>query len=106
MPRAICSSVLAAIARGLDSASSLDFWLADELIKFGSFAFFVCNRSEYLEMDECSVKELESGEIRAICTAEGKEYIYRVGYKLCVTRKSNPRCGALYMLSKLLSSRS
>lgn len=28
--------------------------------------------------EECSVEELESGEMKAICTSEGKEYIYRV----------------------------
>lgn len=35
-------------------------------------------RSESLVPEECSVEELESGEMRAICTSEGKEYIYRV----------------------------
>lgn len=40
----------------------------------------LCFRSESLVPEECSVEELESGEMRAICTSEGKEYIYRVRY--------------------------
>ena len=35
-------------------------------------------RSESLVPEECSVEELESGDMRAICTSEGTEYIYRV----------------------------
>lgn len=37
-----------------------------------------CRRSESLVPDECTLEELESGEMRAICTSEGKEYIYKV----------------------------
>lgn len=36
------------------------------------------HRSESLIPEECSVEELESGEMKAICTPEGKEYVYRV----------------------------
>lgn len=41
-------------------------------------------RSESLEPEECSVEELESGEMKAICTSEGKEYLYRVSATLQV----------------------
>lgn len=41
-----------------------------------------CFRSESLIPEECSVEELESGEMKAICTSEGKEYIYRVSSAL------------------------
>lgn len=37
-------------------------------------------RSESLIPEECSVEELESGEMKAICTSEGQEYIYRVSF--------------------------
>lgn len=35
-------------------------------------------RSESLVPEECSLEELESGEIRAICSSDGEEYIYKV----------------------------
>lgn len=36
------------------------------------------SRSESLIPEECSVEELESGEMKAICTSEGQEYLYKV----------------------------
>lgn len=45
------------------------------------------------------MEELESGEMMAICTSEGKEYIYRVGPtnmpSLVLYFSKGQRCGAL-----------
>lgn len=46
------------------------------------------SRSESLIPEECSVEELESGEMKAICTSEGKEYIYRVSSALLFSSES------------------
>lgn len=43
-------------------------------------------RSESLVPEECSVEELESGDMKAICTSEGTEYIYRVSDLAVVIR--------------------
>lgn len=60
---------------------------ADERVLKALYAVFMIGLSGYLFLDdqgseslipeECSVEELESGEMKAICTSEGKEYIYR-----------------------------
>ncbi|CAM9451171.1 unnamed protein product [Laminaria digitata] len=60
---------------------------ADERVLKALYAVFMLGLSAYLLMDEdgseslipeeCSVEELESGEMMALCTSDGKEYRYR-----------------------------
>ncbi|CBJ25553.1 conserved unknown protein [Ectocarpus siliculosus] len=97
------SGLLGYFRRGLiDPGSALPFILAsipscllgalivpyaDERVLKAIYAVFMLGLSAYLLLDEqgseslvpeeCSVEELESGDMKAICTSEGTEYIYR-----------------------------
>ncbi|CAN0002694.1 unnamed protein product [Ectocarpus sp. 12 AP-2014] len=97
------SGLLGYFRRGLiDPGSALPFILAsipscllgalivpyaDERVLKAIYAVFMLGLSAYLLLDEqgseslvpeeCSVEELESGDMKAICTSEGTEYFYR-----------------------------
>ncbi|CAM9625937.1 unnamed protein product [Ectocarpus sp. 13 AM-2016] len=106
------SGLLGYFRRGLiDPGSALPFILAsipscllgalivpyaDERVLKAIYAVFMLGLSAYLLLDEqgseslvpeeCSVEELESGDMKAICTSEGTEYIYRVSDSAVVVR--------------------
>lgn len=67
-------------------------WCSHPTLKVAPLS--LCPRSESLIPEECSVEELESGEMKAICSSEGVEYLYRVRGVLFFFRLTMLRLGS------------